>query len=368
MKPPLKMVLLSYFFILGLTLVKITDARQISENALDNEVDCEYGPWGDFDKCTETCGGGSKTRWRDILIEAQFGGKECLERNYDMWKCNTEECPLPAIATIDEITALLDRKLKPIQDSVVQLQKQVSNLMYEQAQDQDEDHAGNLEQQVENEDGIEISEMNLENEGTDSNKSMNDSAGPRGHYHETGTMYLDGGYWGTWGSTHKCTYPAFAEGMELKFEDHHSRDGSDRQDGRSFDDTALNDIRITCSDGQIISSTRPGGKTTWGTWKGYTRCSGKNYITRATIRKESKQGSGDDTAANGIRYQCSDDKEHYPFDGLWGSWQGYQSCPEGSAVMGIQIQWEPHQRDDTVRSFDDTALNDVRLYCASMTD
>jgi len=330
---PLKMVLLTYLFIIGLTLVKISDGRQISETPLENDaIDCAFGPWGEFDKCTETCGGGYKTRWRDVLIEAQFGGKQCQERLYDTMMCNTDECPLPAIATLDEIGVLLDRKMKPIQDAMAYLESQVSNMKYDLGQK--EDAIDKLDEYVEEGDS---------KEGL-SSPIKDDSETP---YQETGILNLDGGYWGTWGTVDKCTYPAFVNAMELKFENTRST---------GFDDTALNGVRLTCSDGHTISST----VGPWGNWKGRKTCSGKNYITRAIIRRERQQGSGDDTAANGLRFECSDGEEHYPYDGNWGDWSTYLSCPEGSAVMGIQTQEEKGQG----KSFDDTALNDVRLYCA----
>ena len=81
------------------------------------------------------------------------------------------------------------------------------------------------------------------------------------------------------------------------------------------------------------------------------------------------QGYGDDTSANFISFRCrraTDDTEYeivaepgYGVFGSWGSWS--ESCPSNSAVCGIQTSLEPIQGGG-----DDTALNDIKLFCCSM--
>lgn len=156
---------------------------------------------------------------------------------------------------------------------------------------------------------------------------------------------MDGGRWGTWGSAEKCTFPAFAIGMELKVAGHWG------------DDTAMNGVRLTCSDGkQITSKEQP-----WGYWRGQKTCA-RGYIKAAQIRRESIQGDGDDTAANGMHFWCTDAVKHTPHEGLWGEWLSKQTCPDGSAVMGIQTQ------ADTIHELDVTAINDIYFFCAKMVN
>ena len=74
--------------------------------------------------------------------------------------------------------------------------------------------------------------------------------------------------------------------------------------GGSGDDTALNTIDLRCKD-TTSSSTKTirskGGY--WGSWRGWTT---SGYMKRVKLRTESKQGDGDDTAANGLRFICTD--------------------------------------------------------------
>ncbi len=62
-------------------------------NDCDNPlpVDCEVSDWSDWSTCTETCGGGTRTRTRSIELPAKDGGAACpaLEETQD---CNTQSC------------------------------------------------------------------------------------------------------------------------------------------------------------------------------------------------------------------------------------------------------------------------------------
>lgn len=78
--------------------------------------------------------------------------------------------------------------------------------------------------------------------------------------------------------------------------------------------------------------------------------------------------SGDDTTANAIKFTCGslDSSFTYlleiPQTGsiTWGTYGGFsESCGQGDAVCGIQTKVEGDQGSFS----DDTALNDVRLYC-----
>ena len=121
-------------------------------------------------------------------------------------------------------------------------------------------------------------------------------------YTHTGSFTLEGGFWGDWGPKELCSYPNFVTKMELKIE----RPGGD--------DTALNAIRLTCADGKTIQSSHE----QWGTWRGVKVCPSKSYIKGAHIRRGEK--GGDDTAANGVRFECTNGIERHPGDGYWGGW------------------------------------------------
>jgi hypothetical protein len=59
-------------------------------------VDCEWR-YGEFEECTKTCDGGTKSRYPIILTQPEHGGKECppdvVNRVPDTMKCNEIDCP-----------------------------------------------------------------------------------------------------------------------------------------------------------------------------------------------------------------------------------------------------------------------------------
>ena len=57
-------------------------------------IDC-VGSWGDWSNCSETCGGGKKTRDYSITTPAENGGEECSAEDGDIiiQDCNTQACP-----------------------------------------------------------------------------------------------------------------------------------------------------------------------------------------------------------------------------------------------------------------------------------
>jgi len=54
-------------------------------------VPCKMGDWAGWSKCTKDCGGGSKSRNREIVHPADFGGTPCSETQESV-ACNTESC------------------------------------------------------------------------------------------------------------------------------------------------------------------------------------------------------------------------------------------------------------------------------------
>ena len=56
-------------------------------------VDCEWDAWGEWDTCSQTCGGGMTARVRNIKTYSQFGGAVCEGQAAEMNVCNNQTCP-----------------------------------------------------------------------------------------------------------------------------------------------------------------------------------------------------------------------------------------------------------------------------------
>ena len=103
----------------------------------------------------------------------------------------------------------------------------------------------------------------------------------------------------------------------------------------------------------------------WGGWKGWLGDNtGGYYVCGAEMRIEGKQGWGDDTAANGLRFRYCHLEDWWKqttatvYNGNWGNWRGMRMCPYGYYVDGAQIRYEGKQGGG-----DDTALNGLKIHC-----
>ncbi|KAM9309944.1 LOW QUALITY PROTEIN: vitelline membrane outer layer protein 1 homolog [Pholidichthys leucotaenia] len=102
----------------------------------------------------------------------------------------------------------------------------------------------------------------------------------------------------------------------------------------------------------------------WGRWTWSEMCPENFYAVGFSIRVETSQGKGDDTALNGIRIICAKNGdrsllftvESHP--GYWGKWTQPQYCPSGF-ITALRV--EPAQGSDG----DDTAANNIRFRCSS---
>ncbi|XDV37981.1 hypothetical protein PO909_007484 [Leuciscus waleckii] len=158
--------------------------------------------------------------------------------------------------------------------------------------------------------------------------------------------------WGSWGFKSMSPSGRYAAGFSLKVESYLLFGG---------DDTALNGIRLYCVDQSKDSNdyssieSDVGG---WGEWTDVKWCP-SGFLSAFQLKVESPQGKGDDTAANNIRFKCSGGDVLYGGGTNWGEWGFWSPTCEGTGICGIQTRIEQSQGSEG----DDTALNDVRMFC-----
>ncbi|XDV37967.1 hypothetical protein PO909_007477 [Leuciscus waleckii] len=161
--------------------------------------------------------------------------------------------------------------------------------------------------------------------------------------------------WGSWGLKSMCPSGWYAAGFSLKVE---------RPIGAG-DDTALNGIRLLCVDrskGSSGSHERHASIESdlghWGEWTDIKWCH-SGFLKAFQLRVESHQGFAyDDMAANNIRFTCSDGFLLQGDGTAWGDWGNWSPKCKGTGICGTQTRIEAPQG-----SGDDTALNDVRMFC-----
>lgn len=164
--------------------------------------------------------------------------------------------------------------------------------------------------------------------------------------------------WGSWGLKEMCPAGMYAAGFSLKVAGYW-------ESLLVGDNTALNGIRLHCINPSKSSSgpyedyaSVQSDSGSWGKWSDIKWCS-SGLLTSFQLRVESYQGGWDDTAANNIRFNCSGNTELLEGSGMsWGSWGDWSDTCEGKGICGIETMVETPQGIG-----DDTALNDVRMYC-----
>ncbi|RXN24615.1 vitelline membrane outer layer 1-like protein [Labeo rohita] len=164
--------------------------------------------------------------------------------------------------------------------------------------------------------------------------------------------------WGSWGQKEMCPTGMYATGFSLKV-------AGMWESLLVGDNTALNGIRLHCINPSKGSSgpyedyaTVQSDVGSWGKWSDIKWCS-SGFLTSFQMRVETYQGTWDDTAANNIRFNCTGNTEMLQGSGTsWGEWGDWSETCGGKGICGIETMVEQPQGVG-----DDTALNDVRMYC-----
>ncbi|XP_026868077.2 vitelline membrane outer layer protein 1 homolog [Electrophorus electricus] len=128
------------------------------------------------------------------------------------------------------------------------------------------------------------------------------------------------------------------------------------------DDTALNGIRLFCGQNgdRSFLYTVESNTGYFGEWTDPQWCPSGTLVS-FQLRVETHRGMfGDDTAVNNIRFRCSSNPTLEGQGMPWGDYSHWSpECSEGG-ICGIETKMEPYQG-----GLDDSALNDVRFHCCS---
>jgi hypothetical protein len=65
-------------------------------NSHECPIDCVLAPWAAWDTCSHSCGGGSQSRSRGINRAAAYGGKQC-DKTSEIGACNSHACPVDCL-------------------------------------------------------------------------------------------------------------------------------------------------------------------------------------------------------------------------------------------------------------------------------
>ena len=95
----------------------------------------------------------------------------------------------------------------------------------------------------------------------------------------------------------------------------------------------------------------------WGWWSEPLWCPVGGFLVAFSLRVEAPVTFGDNTAANNVRFLCSDGTELQGPGLTWGDFGNWSElCPKG--VCGLQTKIQQPQG-----LLDDTAINDALFFC-----
>ena len=169
---------------------------------------------------------------------------------------------------------------------------------------------------------------------------------------------LGTGSWGSWQACYSfCPFGSYAYTAQLRTE---AAQGAG-------DDTAMNGIRFDCYDkvSAVYTGTISSHAGFWGSWG--SRAVTNPYLTGnpwvSGKMKIEAPVTGDDTAANQVTLKAASGLWSTPTANTgWGTWGSERSCPAGSAFCGVNTRVEGQQGTG-----DDTALNGVAIACCAFT-
>jgi hypothetical protein len=159
----------------------------------------------------------------------------------------------------------------------------------------------------------------------------------------------NGGPWGGWSTAIYCPAGSYVRGYSMRVEENQGRG----------DDTALNAVALYCYNraGIMVERIVP-DQGIWGSWREGKNCQNGTYATAFKLKVEGGQGNGDDTAANSVKFSCSNGAEiEASGGGAWGSWTtNWVTGWPNSAICGVRAKFEGNQGKG-----DDTALNNLEF-------
>jgi len=78
--------------------------EQQSCNTNECPIHCVVGDWAEFSACSQPCGGGTRTRTREVAVAPQHGGTGCAALDQTQ-ACNTAPCAVHCVAEFEPWTA-----------------------------------------------------------------------------------------------------------------------------------------------------------------------------------------------------------------------------------------------------------------------
>ncbi len=136
----------------------------------------------------------------------------------------------------------------------------------------------------------------------------------------------------------------------------------------SGDDTAMNGVDFFCrtASGVWTDYLNP-WEGLWGSRSGWSYGStAQGPFKSAELKVEESKDSGDDTSANGVRFKTvSGAMRTASNDQKWGYWRAPGRCEPNEAICGVGVRVEAHIGAGGGGN-DDTALNNIKLQCCSL--
>jgi len=160
---------------------------------------------------------------------------------------------------------------------------------------------------------------------------------------------------GKWGGWNDCPNGTYARAMKMKIQP---------KQGSKVDDNAMTAVRVMCSNGKELIDSREGKINSNNFlkrdhWRKYQTT--PDAIYGVSLRSEEFQGTGDDTAANGLRFRDRNLREFAIGYGFWGHWSHWVDCPEGMVVTGFAtMMMDQHSKKDN------SALNQIKFRCSKV--